>query len=147
MFVSGAVAASPLGVVGQKVACGVIGGLFYVADCYVNDKAMKLDEAVVSVSMGVLSGKIGGAGANEDMVLSNAANSAKQAITRETRRANQKYAQKAIAAAISSRNNTFATTAWVSSARFAAGTGLSNGVNVFWGSRGWFPDAPTWKPW
>lgn len=29
----------------QEVAGGVIGGLSYVADCYVNDKAMTLDEA------------------------------------------------------------------------------------------------------
>ena len=146
-FVSGAVAASPLGLAGQMVAGGVISGLSYAADCYVNDKAMKLDEAVISVGMGVVAGRIGGAGANEEMVLTNAANSAKQAIARETRRANQDYAQKAIAAAISSRNNTFATTAWASSARFAVGTGFSNGVNAFWSKRGLFPDAPTWKPW
>ena len=146
-FVSGAVAASPLGIVGQQVAGGVIGGLSYVADCYVNDKAMKLDEAVLSVGMGVISGRIGGPGANEKMVLSNAAKSAKQTIARETRRANQKYAQKVIAATISSRNNTFATTAWAASFRFAAGTGVSNGFNGSYSSWGWFPDAPTWKPW
>ena len=146
-FVSGAVAASPLGLVGQQVAGGVIGGLSYAADCYVNDKAMKLDEAVLSVGMGVISGRIGGSGANEKMALSNAAKSAKQTIVRETRRANQKYAQKVIAAAICSRNNAFATTAWVASFRFAAGTGVSNGVNGKYSSWGLFPDAPTWKPW
>jgi RHS repeat-associated protein len=110
-FVSGAVAASPLGIVGQQIAGGVIGGLSYAADCYVNDKAMKLDEAILSVGMGVVSGRIGGSGANEKMVLSNAAKSAKQTIARESRRANQQYAQKVIAATISSRNNTFASTA------------------------------------
>ena len=146
-FVSGAVAASPLGIVGQQIAGGVIGGLSYAADCYVNDKAMKLDEAILSVGMGVVSGRIGGSGANEKMVLSNAAKSAKQTIARESRRANQQYAQKVIAATISSRNNTFASTAWVASFRFAAGTGISNGATGKYSSLELFPNAPTWKPW
>ena len=146
-FVSGAVAASPLGIVGQQVAGGVIGGLSYAADCYVNGKEMKLDEAILSVGMGVISGRIGGAGANEKLALSDAARSAKQAIAREARRANQKYAQKAIARTISSRNNVFANTAWVASFRFAAGSGVSNGVTGKYSSLGLFPDAPTWKPW
>ena len=68
-------------------------------------------------------------------------------VARETRRANQKYAQKVIAATISSRNNTFAATAWAASFRFAAGTGVSNSINGSYSSWGWFPDAPTWKPW
>ena len=68
-FVSGAVAASPLGVVGQQIAGGVIGGLSFAADCYVNDKAMKLDEAILSVGMGVVSGRIGGSGANKKWYL------------------------------------------------------------------------------
>lgn len=146
-FVSGAVAASPLGKTGQVVAGGIIGGLSYVADCYANDKAMKLDEAMLSVGMGALAGKIGGAGANDKMALSNAANSAKQTIAREARRANQKYAQKVISATIRSCNNTFATTAWIASFRFAAGTGVSNAANVIYSGFGWFPDAPAWKPW
>ena len=146
-FVSGAVAASPLGIVGQQIAGGVIGGLSYAADCYVNDKAMKLDEAILSVGMGVVSGRIGGSGANEKMVLSNAAKSVKQTIARESRRANQQYAQKVIAATISSRNNTFASTAWVASFRFAAGTGISNGATGKYSSLELFPNAPTWKPW
>ena len=146
-FVSGAVAASPLGVVGQQIAGGVIGGLSFAADCYVNDKAMKLDEAILSVGMGVVSGRIGGPGANEKMVLSNAAKSAKQTIARESCRANQQYAQKVIAATISSRNNTFASTAWVASFRFAAGTSISNGATGKYSSLELFPNAPTWKPW
>ena len=146
-FVSGAVAASPLGIVGQQVAGGVIGGLSYAADCYVNNKAMRLDEAVISVGMGVVSGRIGGSGANEKMVLSNAAKSTRQTIVRESRRANQKYAQKIIAAAISSRNDLFANTAWIASMRFAAGTGISNGVTGKIGSLGLFTNSLEWKPW
>jgi len=45
---------------------------------------------------------------------------------REKRRANQKYAQKAIASAISYRYNTFANAAWGSSSRYAAGAGISS---------------------
>lgn len=146
-FVSGAVAASPLGVLGQKVVGGVVGGLSYAADCYVNDKAMKLDEALVAVGMGFVSGKIGGAGANEKMVLSNAANSAKQTIAREARRANQKYAQKVITAAISSRNNMFASTAWSTSGRFALGVEVANVFSGAFSKLNPFPDAPTWKAW
>ena len=51
---------------------------------------MKLDEAGLSVGMGVISGRIGDSGANEKMVLSNAAKSAKQTIACETRKENQK---------------------------------------------------------
>lgn len=146
-FVSGAVAATPLGKLGQKVVGGVIGGLTYAADCYVNNKAMKLDEAIVSVAAGVLAGRIGGAGANKKMVLSNAAKSTKQTIVREMRRANQKYAQKVIAAAISSRNDLFVNTALVASARFAAGTGVSNVGTGMWSRHSLFSNVPEWKPW
>lgn len=97
--------------------------------------------------MGVISGHIGGSGANENMFLSNAAKSAKQTIAREARRENQKYAQKVIAETIRSRNNIFATTAWSASFRFAVGTGISNGVSGHYGSWGWFPNAPTLKLW
>ena len=112
-----------------------------------NILGMKLDEAVISVGMGVVSGRIGGSGANEKMVLTNTSKSAKQAIVRESRRANQQYAQKAISATISSRNNMFASTAWTSSLRFAAGSGIANGFTVGYSALGFFPDAPAWKPW
>ena len=146
-FVSGAIAASPLGLAGQMIAGGVIGGLSYAADSYVNDNEMKLDEALLSVGMGVVSGLIGGAGANKKMVLSNAAKSAKQTIAREGRRANQQYAQKVIASTISARNSMFSSTALNSSFKFAVGSGVSNGVTGIYSSLGWFPNLPAWKPW
>lgn len=67
--------------------------------------------------------------------------------TRATPRANQQYAQKAIASTISNRNNIFASTMWGASFRFAAGSGVSNGLIGKYSSLGWFPDAPAWKPW
>ena len=146
-FVSGAIAASPLGLTGQVIAGGVIGGLSYAADCYVNNKAMKLDEAIFAVGMGAASGRIGGSGANEKMVLSNAIKSTKQTIVRENRRANQKYAQKVIETTIRSRNNTLASTAVVSSFRFAAGSVVSNGFSGFYSKVGLFSNVPTLKPW
>ena len=106
-FISGAVAASPLSVTGQIVSGGVVGAVSYAADCYVNDKAMKLDEALFSVGAGLVSGLIGGAGANSKVMLTNISKSTKQIIARESRRANSNYAQKVITAAIGFRNNTF----------------------------------------
>ena len=146
-FVSGAIAASPLGKLGQVVAGGVIGGLSYAADCYVNNKAMKLDEAIISVIAGAASGKIGGAGADKDHVLSNAFNGTKKVIERETRRANQKYAQKAISKAISSRNNIFASTVSESAIRFTTGGFFYNTITGKLFNSGLLPNAPTWKPW
>ena len=146
-FVSGAVAASPLGIVGQQIAGGIIGGLSYAADCYVNDNAIKLDEALLSVGMGVVSGRIGGPGANENMVLSNTYKNAKQTIAREMRRANEKYAEKVILKTIASRNNVFSSSSWGSSLRFAIGTGASSGVTIKYSTLGLLPNAPSWKPW
>ena len=146
-FVSGAIAASPLGLFGQKVAGGVIGGLSYAADCYVNDKAMKLDEAIVAVGSGVISGKIGGSGANQKMALTNVYDSTRNTIAREARRANQTYAQKAVASALSYRNNTVANAAWASGFRFAAGSEVSNASNIAYSRWGIFRNAPSWKPW
>ena len=48
------------------------------------------------------------------------------------RRANRKYAQKAIAATIRARNNTFAITAWDAGVKFAAGTEISKATPHKW---------------
>lgn len=146
-FVSGAIAASPLKIVGQQIAGGVIGGLSYVADCFVNDKAMKLDEAILSVGTGVLSGRLGGDGANKGKMLSDTIENVEQVISRELRRNNQKYAQKAIAKTVNSLNNTLELAAWSASSRFATGCGVSNGLNMKYGELGLFPEAPSCKPW
>ena len=146
-FVSGAVAASPLGIQGQKIAGGIIGGLSYVADCYVNDKPLKLDEAMLSVGMGYISGRIGGSGANENMMLTDSARRTMQVITREAHRANQEYAQKAKARAIGYCINLFEFTTWEASSRFAIGTGVSNGVTTEFSDKNPFPQMPSWKPW
>ena len=144
---SGAIAASPLGIVGQRIAGGIIGGLSYVADCYFHDKAMKLDEAIVSAGMGVMSGQIGGPGANEHMALTNAIKSTKTVMAREARRANRQYAQKAIMSAIRHRNNTISASSWSSSFLFSTGTGISNAVTGAYSELDWLPNFLSYKPW
>ena len=127
-FISGAIAASPLGLAGQRVAGAAIGGLSYFADCAVNDKKANAFELGMSVGLGVLSGQIGGAGANEHYKLTNLINSSQQVIAREARRSNTKYAAKAITSTVTYKSNTLSMAAWGTSMRFSAGCGISNGA-------------------
>ena len=128
-------------------AGGIISGLSYAADCYVNDREMKLDEAILSIGFGVLSGKISGAGANKNVVLNNTIENAKHTVARETRRANQQYANKVIASTIRSRNDVLSSAALISSSRFAAASGAANGGMEAYRGVELLPDAPAWKPW
>lgn len=146
-FVSGAIAASPLGLPGQIVAGAIIGGASYVADCYVNEEEVTADGAILSVGMGAFSGLIGGPGANQNNVLTNTFISFKNAIARESRRANQIYAQKAIASITSYVSNIFSVTTWGSCVRFAAGCGIANGVTTSYTNNRIFDDWPSWKVW
>ena len=146
-FISGAIAASPLGLTGQMIAGGIIGGTSYIADCYVNDTAITLDGAILSIGMGVLSGRIGGPGANEKKVLTNSILQLKKTIARETRRANQKHAQKAIAAMTSYVYNILDASAFSSSVKFAAGCGVSSAVTTGYANYRLFQNWPSWKFW
>lgn len=103
----------------------------YAADCYVNNTSMTIPETVASVIGGVVSGKIGGKGANHNGTLSNVVRSTKQTIVRESRRANQRYARKAVATTISYCRNTLAKSAWSSSFKYSAGCSVSNGLSAF----------------
>lgn len=107
-FVSGAVSASPLGPMGQKILGGVIGVATYATDCYVNNTSMTVSGTITSVIGGVVSGKIGGRGANHNGALSNVVRSTKQTIIRESRRANRQYASKAVTTTVSYCRNTLA---------------------------------------
>jgi len=146
-FVSGAVAASPLGIEGQIAVGGAIGGLSYAADCYVNNKPINTGEVLLSTVTGMASGAIGGPGANEGMVLTDAIEYMGQTAAREARRANQAYAAKAVANATYYGSNIISASAWEASFRFSAGCGVSNGVNVKINEMGLFSDFPTWNPW
>lgn len=87
---------------------------------------IKLDEVIIATASGAISGLIGGSGANENLVLTNAIKGTKQAVTRELRRANQKYAQKVIASAISRRNGLLTSAISSASTKFGVGAGVAN---------------------
>lgn len=154
-FVSGAVAASPLGLAGQMIAGGIIGGSSYVADCYVNNRAMRLDEGLLSIGMGVVSGRIGGAGANEGKIITNTIESAKKTISKEIRRSvtNPSYAKKAISSAKFVKSSIISSAAINSSVRFAAGCGIANGVVTYYHKKSSndkyekYVEKISWKPW
>lgn len=84
-FVSGAVAASPLGLTGQIGVGAAVGAVSYVADCKVNGSALKVDELAVSAAAGAVSGGIGGSGANQYKALSNTIKTASKTTARFTR--------------------------------------------------------------
>ena len=142
-FVSGAVAASPLGLTGQ---IGV-GAVSYVADCKVNGSALKVDELAVSAAAGAVSGGIGGSGANQYKALSNMIKTASKTTARFTRLISTKgsasLAAKRIAEAKMWRDTVLKGTTWISSIKFAAGTGTSNVIAQLWTKaknkvRSWF---------
>ncbi len=138
-FVSGAVAASPLGVTGQVVAGSIIGSLSYVADCKVNKKSVAMDELAVATLGGTVSGIIGGPGANQNMALTKTIQTSIKTTTRMSSRACTTYAAKQIASTKAWRNNILTVNAMGSSARFAAGTGVSNVIaSALSTVKGWF---------
>lgn len=71
----------------------------------------------------------------------------KKTIARETRRANQKYAQKAIAAMTSYVYNILDVSAFSSSVIFAAGCGVSSAVTTGYANYRLFQNWPSWKFW
>ena len=145
-FVSGAIAASPLGLGWQIVAGGLIGGASYVAESYINDTAMTLDGAILAVGLGAVSGRLGGPGANKDYVLTNAVLQLRKTMVREARRANQVYAQKAIASMTSYVHNFLSVETWAASVKLAAGCGITNVTTSFY-SEHIDLGLPSWTPW
>ena len=138
-FASGAIAASPLGLGGQIGAGALIGGASYIADCKLNSKPVKADGLVVSTVGGAFSGWIGGRGADHHRVLTNTVNSSRKTIAKYSAKSNTAYAAKKIAATKAYRNSTLATSAWSSSARYTAGTSVSNTISQTWTKvKSWF---------
>ena len=123
-FVSGAVAASPLGLTGQIGVGAAAGAVSYVADCKVNGSALKVDELAVSAAAGAVSGGIGGSGANQYKALSNTIKTASKTTARFTRLISTKgsasLAAKRIAEAKMWRDTVLKGTTWISSIKFAA---------------------------
>ena len=138
-FVSGAVAASPLGLTGQVIAGSIIGGLSYVADSQVNKKSVAMDELAVAILGGTVSGIIGRPGANQNLVLTRTIETSIKTTTRMSARACTTYAAKQIASTKAWRNNILTVNALGGSARFAAGIGVSNALTSAWATvKDWF---------
>ncbi len=138
-FVSGAVAASPLGLGWQMGIGAGIGAASYLADCGVNKKSVAVDELIVATAGGLASGYIGGPGANQHMALTKTIQTSIKTTTRMSTRKATTYAAKQIASTKAWRNNVLTVNAMGSSARFAAGTGFSNALAGAWTTvKGWF---------
>lgn len=138
-FVSGAVAASPLGIGWQEGIGAGIGAASYVADCRVNKKSVAVDELIVATAGGFVSGVIGGSGANQHLALTRTIQTSIKTTTRMSTRACTRYAAKQIASTKAWTNNILTVNAMGSSARFAAGTGCSNALAGAWTTvKGWF---------
>ena len=73
-FVGGAVFASPLGIQGQRIAGGIIGGVSYLMGQIAIGEPINGVALGVSVVAGVFCGQLGGPGANEGCLLSDAIN-------------------------------------------------------------------------
>ena len=146
-LVSGAVAASPLGIGYQIGIGGALGVASYVADCYANNKPVNLGEVGVAIVAGSFSGAIGGPGANKGMVITDAIEYTGKIVAREARRSNRAYAAKAIARATYYSSNVVASSAWEASIRFSAGCGASNTLTGKLGGMGIFSSCPTISLW
>ena len=103
-FVSGAISASPLGLVGQTVAGGIIEGATYVADCWVNNKSVNVGQLALNTGLGVISGYLGGPGANKDRILSNNMKVAKKTLNSNKNKSGE-YAAKVVSSAKTCRRD------------------------------------------
>ena len=98
-FISGALSASPLGVGWLMVANAVLEVGSYCAECFIRNEDPSVIGVGVAIASGLVFGKLGGNGANYKFKISNSIERVNQIIMRENRRANQKYAEKAIKSA------------------------------------------------
>lgn len=128
-FVSGAVAASPLGILGQSIAGGVIGGLSYIANAYVTGQETSEDEIAVAVATGVISGMIGGKGFNHNYDISLPIYTTKIVRSYTSISYSSIEAAKITARAVITRNAIISKAAIVAVARYAIGSAFSNFTN------------------
>ena len=80
------------------------------------------------VFLGLVSGYVGGPGANENLVLSNAIKASSKTIARMAARNCTEYAAKQIASTVAWSNNIITYTTFSSSIKFATGIGITNAV-------------------
>ena len=138
-FVSGAIAASPLGSVWQVGLGAGVGATSYAIDCKVNKKPVVVNELAIATLGGGFSGFIGGSGANQNMTLTRTVQTSIKTTNRMLTRKCTTYAAKQITSTKAWRNNVLTVNAMGSSARFAAGTGISSAIAGAWSTvKGWF---------
>ena len=131
-FVSGLIAASPLSIGGQVGFGALIGAASYVADAKVNSEVIAVDKLIVAAGTGAFSGRIGGAGANQNMALTNTIQTSMKTTVKMKSRNNTSYAAKQVASTKAWRNNRLSASAVEGSARFSAGIGISNAITGTW---------------
>ena len=94
--------------------------------------------------LGALSGWLGGDGANVGQNLSRTIESTRATVAREGRRANEKYALKAMERAVNYSNSVISNSGWSTGVKF----GLTNFVsNIFNGAIAILDNTPSWKLW
>ena len=101
-FVSGAISASPIGLVGQVVLGGVTEGATYIADCWVTGESVSIGKIALNSGFGAVSGLLGGPGANENHILSDNLDVANKVI-KSNKSKSTKYAAKMVSLAKSCR--------------------------------------------
>ena len=124
-FVSGAIAASPLGIECQIIAGGVIGVLSYIADTSLNEEKVSSVGLAFAFGTGLMSGIIGGKGANHNDELAIAITGARNTKIFASIIYDSKEAAFAIARAIVKRDRIILPAI----IKFGIGSGLSNIIN------------------
>lgn len=133
-FAIGFVAASPLGLTGQIVAGGIIGGGSSVVDSIVNNKPINVFETTVATIGGMASGYVGGEGANRYKSLSDAIDLNNKRLAKEARRNSYKTSAKRILYYNNSLYSQLSWTAWSASIRFSLGIVVSNSMMMVAGA-------------
>ena len=125
-FVSGAMAASPLSVEWQIAGGAAISALSYTADCEVNHKDVKADELAIAVGTGMISGALGGDGANINFGLAHSVEQSMKKITELSAKKQTKYIAKSIVREAGYMSNKLGGTVAVNSAAFSGLTFASS---------------------
>ena len=121
--ISGAVAVLPCGTLIQAVVNAIIGGATYIAYCKVCREPVYKSQLAFAVAIGAVSGVAGGKGilakAKGKVNVSSVMKETNKVIAREARRANRKYAAKAIKAAKNRLSSLIAEKMWKTFSKYA----------------------------
>ena len=130
--IMGAVSGSPLGVGSTMVIGASVGLTSYVVDvyCHKEEQSLSISGAVISTAGGLVSGYLGGAGANYGNQLANAERTCATTIARQSTRRNTNYAAKEISRALSTRNDKYCDVLLVTFFRMLLGSSFQNFVRA-----------------